>query len=269
MNILLAYCSPNKTTEKLTHVLCDALSTHEHTVSLLNMASPNAAESPLLRDADVLGIGSPVYQLRLASPARRFLSAALPRLCHDASAFVYLTYGGISSGRAFENALRLLNLHHIGITGALKVCAPHSFSDKPFPDDDVQCIVKAFCQSLHEHQFAPIPFTEATQKLKCRSFLTKLVYPFADAVGKLRHLPVRIDADKCTACGRCVRDCPAAAISIDGKAVRKASACIHCYRCAAVCPVKAVVCPIDKLQDMVHMNKKLLGYEQPQNEILL
>lgn len=269
MNIVLAYCSPNKTTEKLSVVLQDKLSTFGHTVSLLDMAAPNASESSLLSEADVLGIGSPVYQLRLASPARRFLAAALPRLHTDATAFVYLTYGGISSGRAFDNALRLLTLNHFGIAGALKVCAPHSFSDKLFPDDTVHRIVTEFCGLLHGRQFAAYPFAEAKKKLKCRLFLTKLVYPFADAVGKLRHLPIRIDASKCIACGRCVRDCPASVIIIDGKAVRSKASCVHCYRCAVVCPVKAIVCPLDKLENMVRTNKKLLGCEQPQNEILL
>lgn len=269
MNILLAYCSPNKTTEKLSFVIQDNLSTFGHTVSLLDMAAPNAVESSLLSEADLLGIGSPVYQLRLASPSRRFLDAALPRLHPAATAFVYLTYGGISSGRAAEKALHLLTKHHIGIAGALKVCAPHSFSDKLFPDDTVHRFVTAFCGLLQKRQFAAFPFAEAKEKLKCRRTLTKLFYPFADAVGRLRHLPIRIDEDKCIACGRCVRDCPAGAIRIDGKAVRSKTSCVHCYRCAVVCPVKAIVCPLDKLEDMVRTNKKLLGCEQPQNEILL
>lgn len=217
----------------------------------------------------MIGIGSPVYQLRIASPARRFLAAALPRLRSDTTAFVYLTYGGISSGRAFENALNLLTAHSIGITSALKVCAPHSFSNRPFPDDTVRQIVAEFCALLHEREFAPYPFTDAKKKLRCRSTRAKLVYPLADAVGKLRHLPIRIDAHTCIACGCCVRDCPANAIHMDGKAIRNASACVHCYRCAAVCPVKAVVCPLERLEDMVRMNKRLLGCEQPQNEVLL
>jgi NAD-dependent dihydropyrimidine dehydrogenase PreA subunit/nitroreductase len=50
-------------------------------------------------------------------------------------------------------------------------------------------------------------------------------------------MPV-IDLEKCTRCLRCVKDCPANAITIEaGKIAEK---CIHCGHCVAICPEMAI-----------------------------
>jgi ferredoxin len=50
-------------------------------------------------------------------------------------------------------------------------------------------------------------------------------------------MPV-IDLEKCTLCLKCVRDCPATAITI--KTGKIADTCIHCGHCVAICPEMAV-----------------------------
>jgi ferredoxin len=50
-------------------------------------------------------------------------------------------------------------------------------------------------------------------------------------------MPV-IDLEKCTLCLKCVRDCPANAITI--KTGKIADTCIHCGHCVAICPEMAV-----------------------------
>ncbi|ATU07496.1 DUF362 domain-containing protein [Methanohalophilus portucalensis] len=50
-----------------------------------------------------------------------------------------------------------------------------------------------------------------------------------------------IDANKCTACGACVLNCPAEAIHMDkGHAVIDDKKCILCYCCRELCPAAAV-----------------------------
>jgi nitroreductase/NAD-dependent dihydropyrimidine dehydrogenase PreA subunit len=56
-----------------------------------------------------------------------------------------------------------------------------------------------------------------------------------------RAVTTRIDAERCTGCGRCVSVCPKETLSLEnGKAVVSGSESIHCDHCAAICPEMAV-----------------------------
>lgn len=50
-----------------------------------------------------------------------------------------------------------------------------------------------------------------------------------------------VDPERCVQCGLCVRNCPADALTLDGREVRCApEECIACYCCAEVCPENAI-----------------------------
>lgn len=53
--------------------------------------------------------------------------------------------------------------------------------------------------------------------------------------------PIIIDNEKCTGCGKCVKDCVSEKLSIvDGKAQFMFERCIQCGHCFAICPTGAV-----------------------------
>lgn len=54
-------------------------------------------------------------------------------------------------------------------------------------------------------------------------------------------LRVKVDADKCVSCGKCVKACPMDVDLLDPSRKRKnGTECILCFRCAEICPKKAV-----------------------------
>ena len=90
----------------------------------------------IFRDADIIGIGSPVYHMKIVRPFSDFLDYALPRiksLNKDAKAFLYLTYGGTTTGKSFMNMVNPLKRNNINIIGGFKVYAPHFWHTENYP----------------------------------------------------------------------------------------------------------------------------------------
>ncbi len=269
MHILLLYATTGKSTERLSRALSERFVSGGHTVTQLDIRNADPVCPSLFQGVDLIGIGSPVFHLRILDPMARFLRTSLRYFGPSAKAFVFLTYGGISTGRAFLNVLNLLGRYGIGVVGGLKAVAPHFYAKTSFPDAAALDTVEAFCTMLDANAFRVMPFNEAKRLFSYQRPAVRIVYPVARLVGKLRRLPIRIDTDQCVSCGRCVRDCPVHALGTQQRPVYDARKCIGCYRCTAVCANSAVICPVEKVQDMVRVNKKLLGCEQPGNAFLL
>lgn len=53
-------------------------------------------------------------------------------------------------------------------------------------------------------------------------------------------MAVKVDKEKCTACGVCVDTCPVEAIKINEKAEVNEETCIDCGTCIDECPVQAL-----------------------------
>ncbi len=53
-------------------------------------------------------------------------------------------------------------------------------------------------------------------------------------------MAVKVDLEKCDACGSCVEVCPVEAIELKDKAVINAEECIDCGTCVDECPNEAI-----------------------------
>ncbi len=274
MKILLIYISPGKTTEKISLELAKRFQSSGHTVSHLNIGKKgfrtiDEVGEALFKDIDVVGIGSPVFHLRVMHPLTDFLHRALPALNPSARAFMYLTYGGISSGKALHDLSSLFRRHRIPISGAFKVWAPHFYNPIDYPDKEALATIDEFCGRLESSGFGILDNEKVDNLFSKQTLKVNIAYSLAGIVGKFRELPIAFDADKCVGCKRCVNECPVGALTMNGIPVRDTSKCVYCYHCTLACKKNAVICPTEKVKDMVRTNKKILGCEDPQNAVYM
>ncbi len=53
-------------------------------------------------------------------------------------------------------------------------------------------------------------------------------------------MPIKINAEECTACGACAEVCPVEAITVDDVAVVNEDDCTECGACVEECPTEAI-----------------------------
>lgn len=272
MNWLLVYISPNNTTRKITEQLGMLLSKNGQ-VQKLDLGKYWEIEKidlSLFQDIDVIGFGSPVYHFRMLEPITIFIEKMLPKIQSinkNLFAFLYVTYGGITSGKALLNAASQLNEKGVNVLGAMKVVAPHvGKDDATYPNEKTIVFLKDFTQHLTKRMDNPISWESLKKELTYQKGIVKPIYPFSKLIAKFRKLPMDVDKSLCSKCQLCYKKCPVGAIQMeDGYPVQNKEKCLPCYHCVVICPKKALTADLKKLKAMVAKNEKIVGREQPQN----
>ena len=274
MNTVILYLSPNSTTKKTAMRLKERFEQDGHVVTMIDIADVNRGKLKddllsAIRDADMIGIGSPVYHANMLVPVLEFLQTHVEPASKERAqkAFIFVTYGGITSGKAILNTVKILQRKQIGLVGAMKLEAPHFWKITGFPSKAAEDVIDGFYQQLRQKLFAVMDASEAVRRFSKQKFIVKLIYPLTHIIGKKRELPIRFDREKCKTCKKCVRECPVNALELREIPVRDNERCIHCYHCTIACPFDAVICPTDKLKEMIVLNKKIVGTEEPASEI--
>lgn len=275
MKIVILYVSPNGTTKKAVYFLGSIFQKNAHDFIALDISKPEAnreSASEILKDADIIGIASPVYHLRMFKTLDKYLKKNLlyiTQISKIKSAFALVTYGGVTSGKAFLNISRILGKNNIPVCGALKIKAPHFWKTEGYPDNETKLVLENFFNRLGSKNFAPISFTRTKSVFSYQKKFIKYIYPFGRIIGFMRRQHISFDESKCNKCGKCIKECPASAIHIREKAYRSSSKCVYCYHCAVTCPKKAFNTDITKIEKIVCTNRSLAGTEYPQNEIFV
>jgi len=126
---------------------------------------------------------------------------------------------------------------------------------------------KSFCDCLEQKHFDKIPFQRARSLFSPEKKRVNILFLLVHLVGKLRELPIKIDESECNKCGKCERECPAGAIQLNDTATIDFSKCLHCYHCVNACPFHAIMSPTHKIDQMIKVNKRIVGMENPSNNI--
>lgn len=204
---------------------------------------------------DVLMVGGPVFAHHLQyhvqdlirllprPDGRRWGSVAIP----------FVTYGGLSSGIALEEAGQLLRRSGRTVVGGLKVSAAHrmtrAFLDEEFnagkPNGELRPVVLDLRERIRRlaagedlpHGRRLLHYRPRLEALAIRVIFDEKKWH------RERYPRIRIDRSRCTNCGACAKLCPVLHLGKDAAGVvgeQPGRDCIHCLGCAATCPRKAI-----------------------------
>ena len=189
-----------------------------------------------------------------------------------------MTYGGINSGIALEEAGKLLKKSGRSVVAGMKICASHrmtrAFLDEEYnvgkPGEEVSPVIEELVQRIEtlKNQENSVDHSEALA-YQTRKFFIKANIVFREKFWhKYMYPRVLIDQKQCTQCGKCVRNCPVQHFEKhdDGTILTKGIlSCIHCFNCVTGCPVKVISLSGDLEKAKEFMGKKI---QQPKENPL-
>lgn len=165
-------------------------------------------------------------------------------LWQDKKVFIIATMG-LFSGDGAGILARRLKKYGSKIIGGLHLKMPDSIADE-----------KALKRPLEKNKEL---VREAEKKIEKTVCIMKNGKPPQEGIGLLYHLAglfgqrlyfynktkeytnkLKIDADKCVGCGKCVGLCPMKNLSVNNNQVKAADRCTMCYRCINTCPNQAI-----------------------------
>ena len=197
---------------------------------------------PLEGKTNVIGFFFPTYFFGLPVVAESLLDALELSEVHGRYIYLVLTCGGTTGGASRQMA-KLLKKHGCELSACFSVRMPDNYVPmfKIDSDENIRKTLDAadsslsqICEHIHNRE------TGDHDRLKgiFPSALAAMSYPLYLRGRKTE--PFRV-SDACNGCGKCARECPAAAITMeDGHPVWTQTQCIFCMRCLHSCPVSAV-----------------------------
>lgn len=215
--------SPTGGTQKVSDIL---MAQWDPAAAQLDLSDPRASyEKWDFGPDDLVLIAVPSFAGRVPPLA----AERLGRLKGNGAKCILLCVYG---NRAYEDTLRemedLAAAAGFEVTAAVAAVAEHSIVHEVAagrPDAEDEKILRAFAQQIGDRVREG---RRMTGQIPGNRPYRKKGGSMTPAAGK-----------KCTACGTCVRVCPAQAISAEHPQKTDASACAGCMRCVAVCPQDA------------------------------
>jgi ferredoxin/flavodoxin len=266
MKVAIIVFSPSGSTLKVGKMLRESLLGRNAEVQLINIARceeifvKHNIEQYLedtIETHDLLCVGGPVYTHHLHYNVQDLIRR-LPRPGNGWGklAVPFITWGGINSGVALQEAGNLLRKSGRTVVSGMKVNSFHCFSslkkisekvNEGMPGDEALPLIEDLATRIIkladvESQECPDASRELDYQSRKVKIKAKLI--FREKFWQ-RHIYPKLvfHHDKCTKCGLCAKVCSVQRIEMngDGPIIAKENPeCIHCVRCISNCPVDAI-----------------------------
>lgn len=254
--------SPSGNTNHVSELIKAALEQNNINVQLVNITgnekyfSTNNKRNFLqetIEEHDILFIGSPVYAHHLQYHVKELIEN-LPKPINGYSeiAIPFITYGGISSGIALDEAGNLLRKSGRKIPFGMKVSSSHCMTrafmkeefNKNQPESKLASTIDELVKRIKSSDLTSSKDNSKHLKYQNIGTYLKANIIFREKVWHEKRYPkIAIDENKCMKCGKCTKVCSVCHLHQNSsKSIIKNmnSECIHCFNCVLECPTKAI-----------------------------
>lgn len=235
-SVTIAYFSGTGGTKMAADCFQDQLENRGVAVNKIRISTASRREVP---QTDLLLLLSPVYAFRLAETTEKWV-AGLPR-AHTRTAVVSVSGGGEASPNSACRVWckRTLEKKGYSVVYESMLVMPSNFAE-PTPASlaaQLLAILPQKTERIVEDLLAE------KKRLADRPILKDRVIA---AVGRMEHLGARCfgvslhASDRCTRCGKCVKDCPSENIRMENGQLKFGFRCVWCLHCIYTCPQGAI-----------------------------